>query len=216
MKNFIAIIAVILMLSSCKKERLTANGNTITELRTLGVFTGVRASGANAIHIKYGDAYNVELKGSSNLVPYFKTEVVNQKLYLSYENVNISHDDIEVFVTLPALKSIALSGSGKIAIGGNFPLIAFLDLNISGSGDILLNNALDANEVELTISGSGNIELDKLNSKRADVSISGSGDAHIKVQDQLTARISGSGKIYYLGSPTIDSHISGSGKLIKL
>jgi len=216
MKQFFTIVMLVLLFTSCSKDRLTANGDGTITTRQLSNFTGIRSSGANPITVNYGDEFKVELKGSSNLIPYFKTEVVNSKVYLNYENASVHKDDIEITVTLPVLKSISLSGSGKVIIDGDFPLIDFFNIDVSGSGKLLLTNHLNADDLDITISGSGEIVLDKLAAKRADISISGSGDARLKVQNDLKANISGSGKVYYLGNPIVTSRISGSGKIIQI
>ena len=215
MKAIFTVATIFLLFISCKKDRLTANGDMKTETRTPGTFTGIRGSGANAIHISYGSEYKVELKGSSNLIPYFKTNVVNNKLVLDYGNASVWCDDLEVFVTLPMLKSINLSGSSKVEVKGSFPLVNFFSVDISGSGEVKVADLMATEELDVTISGSGNVDVQKMASKRADASISGSGDVRLKVEELLNATISGSGKVYYTGSPVVESRISGSGKLIK-
>ena len=207
----------VLFLFSCKKDSLTANGNIVRETRTPGIFTGIKMSGVNTVHITYGANYQVELRGSSNLLNYYKTNIINGKLYLSYENANVRRDeDVEIFITLPILNSIKMSGSAKISINGNFPIIDFLSLDISGSGDIEIDDYIDAQELSISISGSGNVKGERINCKKADVTISGSGDVRIDVQQRLEVMISGSGNVFYTGNPVVNSRISGSGKVIKL
>lgn len=215
MKGLITVATIFLLFISCKKDRLTANGDMKTETRNPGTFTGVRSSGSNAIHISYGNECKVELKGSSNLIPYFKTEVVGSRLELSYKNASVWRDDLEIYVTLPIIKSINLSGSSEVDVNGNFPLLAFLNVDISGSGEVKVTNAMTADEIDVTVSGSGEVDLERLSSRFADASISGSGDVRVKVTERLKASISGSGKVYYTGNPVVQSNISGSGKLIK-
>lgn len=180
MKGLITIATMMLLFISCKKDRLTANGNMKTETRNPGTFTGVRSSGSNVVHVNYGNEYSVKLKGSSNLIPYFRTNVVNGKLTLSYENVDVRHDDVEVFVTLPMLKSTALYGSGKMTIGNNFPNTGSFRVDLSGSGQILVSSAMFAEEVDVAVSGSGDVDLERLASRFVDARISGSGDVRIK------------------------------------
>lgn len=206
----------ILFLTSCKKDRISADGNITTETRSLAAFTKVNTSGANKIRISYGADYKVEIRGSANLIPYYKTNIVNGNLYLSYENVNVNKDDLEIFVTLPLINTVSLSGSSKIDIMGDFPNVNFLKLFISGSGDITVKNKLTVNELSVNISGSGNVDGEKITCTDADVTISGSGDARFEAQRLLKAVISGSGKVYYFGNPTVDSRISGSGGVVKL
>ncbi|MES2652023.1 MAG: head GIN domain-containing protein [Bacteroidota bacterium] len=216
MKHLILLsIISIFMLSSCTKDRLTANGDRITETRTLNEFNSLSISGANRVHVSYGNEYKVVLKGSSNLLPYFKTTLDGKKLNLSYKNANVNHDDIEIFVTMPLIKGASVSGSGGLDIDGSFAAINEFDLSISGSGDVSVNHELKVDDIEIHISGSGKVFFQKSIAKEADIDISGSGDVHIQVVDFLKARISGSGEIYYKGSPQLDTKISGSGKLIK-
>lgn len=217
MKNLITLSLIALVIfSACEKDRLTANGNLNSETRNLGTFIGVHTSGSSPIHITYGNAYKVVVKGSSNLIPYFESSVVNGKLYLNYGHVNVKQDDIEVMVTMPLVNQISLSGSAKIDIAGNFPLLDFIDVSVSGSGDVSLTSNMESSRAHIDISGSGSVNFQRLSTARADISISGSGSTHLMVNEKLIASISGSGKIYYTGNPLVESHISGSGKVIKL
>jgi hypothetical protein len=215
MKHLTLIIISIFMLTSCAKDRLTANGDRITETRSLDEFTSLRVSGANRVKVSYGNEYKVLLKGSSNLIPYFETKLDGKILNLSYKNANVNRDDIEIFVTMPLIKGASLSGSGGLEIDGSFASIHEFDLSISGSGDASVNQDFLINKMNVRISGSGKAFFQKAIAKEADIDVSGSGDVHLQVSDYLKARISGSGEVYYKGNPQLDSKISGSGKLIK-
>jgi carbon monoxide dehydrogenase subunit G len=206
----------VLFITGCKKDRLTASGDQTTDTRYPGEFTGINTSGSTPVQITYGTEFKVELKGSNNLIPYFKTNIINGTLYLGYEKASVQHDDIKAYITLPIIRKATLSGSGKVTIEGNFPAVSELKFSISGSGDIFVNDAFESEETLVHISGSGKADLLKVNSKKADVELSGSGNASLTVQDKLKAKISGSGKVYYSGSPDVDADVSGSGKVIKL
>lgn len=216
MKHFIFLALTAVVLTSCSKDRISASGDKITETRNPGNFTGVNANGANDVHISFGNEYKVTLRGSDNLIPHFKTEIMSNILYLKYDGVNINRDDIEIYITLPLINYVSLSGSGEVDIKGAFPQADSFKVNISGSGEIDVENTFSVNNAIINISGSGEADLEKIEAKKADIDISGSGDTKIRVAENLKAKISGSGKIYYSGSPVIDSNISGSGKVIKL
>jgi hypothetical protein len=204
-----------ILLIGCSKDRLTASGDKITETRFPGEFNGVNTSGTNKVYISYGTEFKVELRGSNNLLSHFKTNVMSSTLYLGYENANVQHDDVEVFVTLPVVKKVAISGSGAVSIEGSFPVTNSFRLSISGSGETIVKSPFESDEVLVDISGSGMADLQKINCKKADIDVSGSGDARVTVQQNLKARISGSGKIYYTGNAEVDADVSGSGKVIK-
>jgi len=104
---------------------------------------------------------------------------------------------------------ISISGSGNVDVA---VLANTVRANISGSGKMWIEGST-ITEV-LTISGSGDIYSYNLLSETSDISISGSGNAEVNVADFLKARISGSGSIYYMGYPTVDSRIAGSGSVI--
>jgi hypothetical protein len=116
---------------------------------------------------------------------------------------------------MPAIRRANLSGSGKISINGNFPSQDFFESRISGSGAVQVNGGFDVNDLDVTVSGSGRADLLNIESRRAEVFISGSGDVKVNVRDHLKAKISGSGRAYYTGNPTIETDISGSGKVVR-
>ncbi|WP_199118394.1 head GIN domain-containing protein [Pedobacter sp. ASV28] len=209
------VFIVFLGFSACKKAHLTANGNVVSEIRDVGQFTGLSSSGSTPVYVNYGSEYRVVVKGSSNIVPYFTTRVVDRKLQLIFEQVSVHRDDIQVMITMPTIKDIALSGSGKVEIRGGFPLLPTLNVSVSGSGDVEMQSEAEADEVGIDLSGSGKVDLEKLLIKHAKVDISGSGNTRLQVQDRLKASISGSGKVYYRGNPIVQQDISGSGRIIK-
>jgi hypothetical protein len=216
MKTLVAsLLSISILFSSCLKERLEGNGNIVTETRSLSNFSGVVNSGSKRIHVNYGPEYKVELRGSSNLLPAYRTRITNGDLSLYYDRVNVRYDDIEVYITMPEIRRANLSGSGKISVNGNFPSQNYFETRISGSGDIQVNSIFDVDELDVTISGSGRADLLNIKSRRADVHISGSGDAKVHATDHLKANISGSGRTYYTGNPTIETDISGSGKVVR-
>jgi hypothetical protein len=211
MFNFIAIF----LITSCNKNRLTPNGRIVTETRDVNNFTGIITDAANIVRINYGSEFKIEVKGSSNLIPYFKSYVTNKELYLKFNGAIINRDDIEVFITMPDLKQISLNGPNKVYVNGVFKPNSSMYLELNGTGKISFadNNTVDF--LNVSISGSADALLEKLKCKHADISISGSGMAHIAVDDYLKASISGDGKIYYTGSPVVNSQVSGSGLVIK-
>jgi len=85
-----------------------------------------------------------------------------------------------------------------------------LGVNGSSAGDITLSgevNMLDAN-----LSSAGDLNAYDLKTKKADVSVSSSGDADVYVTDELRARASSAGSINYKGDPkNVDAHSSSAG-----
>ena len=207
------LLAGILFLASCTKERITGSGPTTTETRSVSNFNKVRVSGSASVHITRGNAFLVQVKGYSNLLPYFETALNGSTLELHYrDGVSVSNNNIEVFITMPEITSLRSSGSTTADIKGPFDSDV-LDVNISGSGNVLIEGAV-VNQFRLSVSGSGNLNAFGMVAIRADIDISGNGKTEVTVTDHLNVDISGSAVVYYKGTPTIESDISGSGKLI--
>ena len=210
----LAALTVILALSSCSKERIKGNVATVTETRTVKKKKKIDASGSSKVYVTQGAVFNVEVKGYSNLLPYYETKLVNNTLQLGYkQNVNVKNDNIEVYVTLPALTGLELEGSGDIHTTGVFGGNATFEAKVSGSGNIYFSNGT-TNQYNATISGSGNIYTLDMATDKADIDISGSGNTEITAVTQLKVKIAGSGNVYYRGTPTITTNISGSGAVL--
>jgi Putative auto-transporter adhesin, head GIN domain len=208
------IVCVMLSLLSCSKERISGNGSTVTEIRNVNNFTGVSASGSTRVYISQGATFKVEVKGYSNLLPYYETRIVNNTLQLGYQqNVNIKNDNTEVFITLPVLNAISLYGSADISTTGTFDGNTDFTTSISGSGNIHFSNGTTQNFTS-SIAGSGNIYTLNMVAAKAETIISGSGNIEITAGNELKVKISGSGNVYYKGTPVINKIISGSGAVI--
>ncbi|MBC7872698.1 MAG: DUF2807 domain-containing protein [Ferruginibacter sp.] len=208
------IVSVMLSLLSCSKERISGNGSIVTESRNVNNFTGVSASGSTKVYINRGATFKVEVKGYSNLLPYYETRLVNNTLQLGYQqNVNIKNDNTEVFITLPVLHAISLFGSGDISTSGSFDGNTDFTASIAGSGNIHFSNGTTENFTS-SIAGSGNIYTLNMVAAKAEAIISGSGNTEITASNELKVKISGSGNVYYKGTPVINTIISGSGAVI--
>src|SRR5690606_36326166 len=134
---------------------------------------------------------------------------------LGYDQVQVRHVDIEVFITLPSIESATMSGSGSLEINGSFPDQDRFRLTVSGSSKTIVEGMFQADEVNVDISGSGDANLERIQCNKGDVKISGSGEVRMNVEETLKVRISGSGKVYYTGNAVVDSKVSGSGEVIK-
>jgi hypothetical protein len=88
-----------------------------------------------------------------------------------------------------------------------------VDLSLTGSGNVDISDGR-AKTQSLSISGSGTIGAYGLKSDECVASINGSGDIHVTVSQLLEGLIAGSGSIIYQGDPQIkQAGISGSGRI---
>jgi hypothetical protein len=202
------------------------------QTRNLSGFNKVSFGVAGNLYVKLGDNFNVVLEGDDDVLDEVKTEVSGGRLVIKRENhyFNMNNDKVNVYVTMPEMEGLGVSGSGKAEIQDNLKsadlnlsvsgsgklYTADLDVNnlhcsISGSGDIIVRGG-NIGTGDLSISGSGNYEGEAAEIGTASVSISGSGNCTCNVTDNLKGGISGSGNVTYSGNPKVDVRVSGSGK----
>jgi len=205
------------------------------ETRDLSGFTGVNFGVAGTVIIEQGSTFSVILEGDRDDLEEIQTVIRGSSLNIRHDNGIWSRntDKITVYITMPEIEGLSVSGSGKIIAEAEVKTDD-LEMNVSGSGDIVLENlkaesvecgisgsgtiklAGSTQDAELSISGSGRLKGHEFRTGTMDVSISGSGSCYAMVEDELEASVSGSGDVYYLGDPRIDARISGSGKVRKL
>ncbi len=217
MRNFFAAIAVVSMFASCSKDVIHGGGSIVTSERNVSSFSGIDVSGEGKVYITYAPEITVTLKGYSNLIPHYVTDVSNGTLHLHYEsNTSARNDNLEVYITMPSFDALSLSGSCSINATGSFDNTGALSVSTSGNGDINIEN-ITADRYIIHSSGNSNIGTLGVKAKTATVEVSGSSMVTLSVQDKLDVHISGSGKVSYKGEPAeINTDISGSGKVIKL
>lgn len=217
MKNRIFQILLgisIISLSSCFHhghifDCVEGNGKFITEEFDLDNFSGITLNIAANIKLTQGDRQLVEIEGQENIIDVLDLRVRNNNLIIGFDDECVNHDDLTIFITIPEIKFLSIHGSGNIR-GENIFNIRDLELKISGSGDIDLG--LDADDIDAKISGSGTIKLDG-EMDDFDLKITGSGDlrAFGLHCDDANLSISGSGDVEIFVDDNLDVKITGSG-----
>ena len=207
----VIIIIIFIIKNNLTKNNIQGSGNIISESRELNNFTSIILLGSIDVNIKTSESNNCVVVADDNLIPYIKTEVVNNKLNISLNESYSSEEILVVNINTPNYDEVSLSGSGNINIldfkNNN------LSLNISGSGNITGNGEVETLVVK--VNGSGNLMSKEIKSKSATITINGSGDGEVFASDSISAKINGSGNIKYFGNPeNVDSIINGSGDII--
>ena len=132
----------------------------------------------------------VEAKGEENIIDLIERDVHNDTWEIEFERCVRNHDHLQIFATMPFFEEIVLSGSG--------------DIELTGISD----------DLDLTISGSGDFDSFGLESKIASIQITGSGSVELTVTETLNVVISGSGSVFFKGNPQLNVTITGSGQVV--
>jgi hypothetical protein len=212
---------------------IDGSGKVVSETRTVEKFNGVELKNAANVYITQGETQEVKIEAEDNIIRYITTEVKNNELIIDCkENIN-SHEPVNVYITVKELCLLELSGSGNMVakneitcehmtlrLGGSGELkVALksqsLKATLSGSGNMNLSGSVS--ESDLRINGSGNVNAQQMKTFTSSVSISGSGNTKVDVNNELNVHISGSGNVLYVTEPAkITTKITGSGGVLKI
>ena len=217
-KTWILALILPLALMSCNKDVLpgiTGEGEIVSETLDLADFTGFANAVAADVYISQGDVQEVIIEAQQNIIDNLELDRVENGFWtIKFDRWVRYAKPIKIYITIPTLDRAVISGSGKVVGETYFADLADLELKISGSGDMELDSDSDA--IEITVSGSGDFDLTG-ETGNLDVLISGSGD--IDAFDLQTVeskiRISGAGNARLSVAEYLEASISGSGKVRK-
>jgi hypothetical protein len=188
------------------------NGFIAEETRVTPPFTGVELRLHGQVFIVPGPEYSVVVETSDNLLELVRTRVSGGKLIIEQERcIRCRVDDINIYITMPVISEINLAGSGRIMMTDEW-VTENLYVNVSGSGQI--SGSFISKRANTRISGSGNVNL-KGATIDHNINISGSGRIDAREMSCMNAevRISGSGNARIHVSDFLDARISGSGSI---
>ena len=210
----LAGICVLMTTTSClffDEDPFCENGrgDRVTEILNLPEFTGIHLGISATVFLKQGAEQKVEVFAQENIIEILERDVSNGVWDIEFEKCVFDFKDVEITITLTDLDEVKISSSGDI-IGLDEFEVDDVELAISGSGDMELD--LVANSVDVRISGSGDMELD-LVAETIDTRISSSGDFDADIDaDDLDVKITGSGDCQVEGTvEDLEVSISSSG-----
>jgi hypothetical protein len=173
-----------------------------------GSRAGVTVTGSGGIRVTSDDPDGASIKGNRAGVT-----------VTGSGNARVDGDDADGAsvlakrVSLQAKRvSLAITGSGGVRLGEMEA--DELDVRITGSGDLTVAGGRVRYQT-ISTSGSGTYRARGLESATAQARVSGSGAVTIQVEDELEARLTGSGDVRYAGSPAVDADTTGSGDVVR-
>jgi Putative auto-transporter adhesin, head GIN domain len=233
----LALVALLGSLAGCNSifgPGVNGSGTLKSERRPVSGFTEVVLSTVGTLTIEQTGTESLTIEGDDNIVPLITTVVQNSRLEIRHDPGTQSfttNKPLAYRLTVQTLNALTVSGSGS----ATSPALhsSRLTLNDTGSGNIRLDG-LQADVLMVTVSGSGTTTVSgetptqavrvsgsgsyaaaDLDSTNANVIISGSGNATVRVSKVLMAVVSGSGSVTYLGNPTVTQQVSGSGRVVQ-
>ncbi len=200
--------------STFAQKKITGSGNVITNTVNTTDYHTVNTVGSITVELVSGNEGDIKIIAEDNLQQY--VEVTNNDGILKVTTKNKmpyyeSKHGIRVIVPFKDLDVVTLTGSGDV-IGKDVINAQNFETKLTGSGDITLQ--IKAKNIEANLKGSGDMTLngttDTLNAV-----VSGSGDFNAKNLKATTTDISltGSGDAAVYASGSIKARVKGSGDI---
>lgn len=238
-KKLVLSIAVVLFTISISnaqswwKNRIKGEGDIVERTLDTPDFDGFTLAVSANVKVRQGDKHEIIVKAQDNIIDNIVLKRDGDQLKITYDRPIWRSKGITIYMTVPTLDKIAVSGSGNIQGEGQFNNLEDLAISVSGSGNVSLD--FEAERVKTKVSGSGNLKLsgtgkslnssisgsgnvraDGLEVAEASVSVSGSGNIYVFATEYLEASVSGSGDVRYKGRPRLKAKASGSGDIESL
>lgn len=213
-------------------SNLVVGQETVT--RKLSGFSRLSVSGSFDVALEQGSEESVKIVAEGVSAEKVISEVKNGRLDLRMEYGHYEHFKVKVYLVYKQLEGIDKSGSGNLNGSSDLSGQEFR-INSSGSGNIILNGVVKARQVRVRSSGSGNVKIGSLEADEAELSFSGSGDIEIKggyvkkqsiemsgsgnvsafglKSDECMAAIAGSGDVDVQVNQVLEGRIAGSGNI---
>ena len=197
------------LVAGCHLPGVRGNGHIKTEERPVDAFAHVDAGGAFEIQWENGSPA-LQITTDENLLPYIENDISGDTLHLrTRERVWATHR-IKVVISSATRAGARLRGAVKLTAkqlsGPSFALES------KGASEVSLEGKVDRLLADMT--GASQLAADRLQTKTAEISTTGAGDAEVAVTDTLKVIITGAGKVAYSGNPpTVEKHVTGAGSI---
>jgi hypothetical protein len=160
-----------------------------------------------------GTEQSILIEADDNIINDVITRKENENLYVGFDEGNYSNITLRVYVTLKTIESFAISGAGTIISQNSFECDN-MNCTINGAGNINLNG--NGNLLDCVINGAGNINAEEFIVDECRALINGAGLCIVNVTNELEASVNGAGTIYYYGNPpVVRASVTGVGQIVR-
>lgn len=204
---FIAIAT--LLVGGCDYVGVRGNGHIVTDVRQVGDFDEIEASGGLRIEWQSGPP-SLRITTDENLLPYIENRVSGHTLRVHNRKPLRPTHHLNVVITSSHFHGADLSGAVDLNAHGLSGSKFYI--RASGASDVTLDGNIDEFLADLT--GASDLRAQGLQTKTADLSSTGASSAKISVSEALRVDITGAGDVVYYGNPkTIEKHVTGASSI---
>jgi hypothetical protein len=166
------------------------------DIPTVG-FNEIDLSGAIRLEYEQDSIYSVQVYGNEKAIEAYTITSEDDELVASLKegtgSINKNTPAITLRITAPFLTEIQAMGASDIILKDSISQDKELDINISGAGNVKMDNLCLTEEMELVTSGAANIE-GRVECRKLKLKMSGAGSGNLDIHSKQ-ARLSLSGAV---------------------
>jgi len=194
------------------KDTIEGSGDMETRTLEFKEFDAINVGGAFDLEITIGDEQKVVMTIDDNLWDNLEAEVSGGTLEIGWDKSCEPDGDCRVEIVVRDLNALDIHGAADVEIsqyrGDSFKF------DVSGAAELEMAGTVD--ELEIHVSGAGEIDTRELKAKSVEISVSGAGEAKVYASESFEGRVSGVGNIAYWGNPEHEkTRVSGLGNIKK-
>lgn len=210
-RSILLSVIVLFLVSSCDFDCLEGHGEVKTQTRTVKPFKKISLGIDAKVILVKDSVQSVRIEAYTNLLDAIDTYVSGECLNIESKGCISTDKQIIVYVSVTDLEGVEIDGSGNIEGKGNIP-VEKIDLTINGSGTI--NLEMSASSIDAVINGSGDINLrGSVREFKGEVAGSGNLIADKMPSDVCDVEIHGSGNANVFVIRKLEVDIAGSGNV---
>lgn len=220
-----------LLLGSCNIDDVSVKGNGKKVSRNFDYkdFHEIDVNGAKSLIIKQDSNFSVRVETDENLFDHIHIAASDGKLRVDTKKSAWMRptNGVKVFVSMPQLNRLQISGSSDVKTEGRFIQNEklYIELNGASSGNIDLRipdirlhasgastiiASGEARDLEVDLSGASTFEGFSLKAENTKVDVSGASKADVFASVSLKAEASGASNVRYKGKPSVKQSSSGA------
>lgn len=160
-KNYLLIILLTFLQLQSYSQCIEGDGIILSNTLNISTVNVVEIGlNFNELTIKEGNSSSVEATGDSNILDSLNISVTNGNLLINLpQDTCFSSYNLDIIVTVSDLKSVQISGTGEVTLE-EFTNSEELNVTSSGSSNITINKFEIASTLNIINSGSGTITIE--------------------------------------------------------
>ncbi|MBA3498939.1 MAG: DUF2807 domain-containing protein [Myxococcota bacterium] len=174
------------------------------EPRKVDAFSSIELAGLMAVEVRIANAHatSVDVQGEPQLAKLVSTTVKNGTLVIDTpkdfgKRLKGQDNKLKVVITMPALKSVAINGTGAMQVEGLAQ--KSFDASIAGTGALKLVGKADT--FRLSIPGTAEVKAKAFVASDVQLSIAGTAEASVHATKSFEANVMGTASLSIYGKP---------------